>query len=273
MRYVFKFLVSVMVLAMAAQAQASFILDFSQFAGGTVVNGGSALSSVSFATSSTIAQSLGSDGVLSSGDPFTQSALSDYSTGYTDAMTNTFTVTLGGGQLLTIKAPVLTGYLTSSGAQPGSFYYVYNVPASGIEIFYSNSSVSETLIGTATLIAPSGGLNSDTINAGQFNTGTFHLYADINTLTSGIFKTGDGTDLASYLTNGYIVQAELDGHINLTSSTIDTTNPQNPVINANFTNGGEFTIAATPEPGTMLLMGLGTLGAAIIRRRTSARSC
>jgi hypothetical protein len=273
MRYIFKFLVAVMVLAMATQAQASFILDFSQFAGGSVVNLGDPLSSVSFATSSTISQSLGADGVLSVGDPFTQAALSDYSTGYTDALTNTFTVTLGGGQLLTIKAPLLTGVLTASGATPGSFYYVYNVPASGIEIIYSNPSLPlGTQIGTATLIAPSGGLNSDSIN-GVFNTGTFHLFADINTLTSGIFKSADGTDLASYLTDGYIVRAELAGHINLTSSSINGSDPNNPIINANFTNGGEFSIAATPEPGTMLLMGLGTLGAAVMRRRARSRSC
>uniref|UniRef100_I2Q4K0 PEP-CTERM putative exosortase interaction domain-containing protein n=1 Tax=Desulfovibrio sp. U5L TaxID=596152 RepID=I2Q4K0_9BACT len=274
MRYIFKFLVAVMVLAMSTQAQASFILDFSQFTGGSVVNSANPLSSVSFATSSTISQSLGADGVLSSGDPFSQAALTDYSTGYTSSLTNLFTVSLGGnGQLLTIKAPVLTGVLTTSGGTPGSFYYVYNVPASGIEIYYSNTAgTGETLIGSATLIAPSGGLNTDSIN-GTFNTGTFHLFADLDTLTSGIFKSADGTDLASYLTDGYIVRAELAGHINLTSSSINASDPNNPIINANFTNGGEFSIAATPEPGTMLLMGLGTLGAAVMRRRNRARSC
>ncbi len=269
MRHFFKLLVCAMVLTLATQAQAAFVLDFSGFAGGSVVNTGDPLASVSFAGTSTITQQLGADGVLSSGDPFSQAPLQDFSVGYTDT-NNIFTVNLGpNGQMLIIKAPTLTGQLTTQNG-PNSFFYTYDVPASGIEIYYDNDTISATKIADATLTAPSGGLNSDTLASGFFNTGTFHLYATLDTLLSGIIYN-NGTDLADLVNNGIDVLAQLDGHINLNNSEVIVNPDGTTAIRANFNNGGEFTISAVPEPGTMLLMGLGTMGMAFIRRRARSR--
>jgi hypothetical protein len=256
---------SVLMLAFASQAQASYIMDFTSL-GGTDLG---TINSTSFTGTSTVVQHLGSDGVLTSGDPFSQTNTSLFSAGYTNTSL-TYIVPLPNNQMLTIVAPALSGALTT--ASGTNFNYLYNTPTTGINIYYSNGSISNLLIATVTLTNPSGGINNDGFNTGtQFTTGTFHLTASFTYLYPGIFETADGTDMATLLAEGYAIIAGMSGHIDF-SNEVFTPDPTDPTVSSFINIGGDLVVEATPEPGTMLLMGVGILGMAFVRKRFQ-RNC
>lgn len=181
----------------------------------------------------------------------------------------------------------LTGSLYGEGTVAGGeFFFTDGTLDLYVDTPRSYGTISNDLYGAQTgdliasfdIVSGGGFVNADTTPIGSVNTQFVSSFLDV-----GYFFDPDGNDIAL---QGY----PIEWLFALTNVTASYNNPD--AINPNFSNAlldtygitasddvpfsffisnsGEFTIGVVPEPTTMLLFGIGLLGAAGISRRKMA---
>lgn len=218
---------------------------------------------------SKVTQFLGSDHVLNAGDTFIQNQVkllfvSDTLNGSTE---NVYT----GLQKnkLYLSASGLTGFVDPTGK---NYLYNPNQFAAIYWDYYIGATLFHDKIADVKL-ASGGGILDDGV-FGLLNptpTGTVHLDGTLFNIQPGVFWSG-ATDLSTLKLLNINVNASLRGSNNVTTNSPTLVGGQPVSLLLGVHSNVDLSITPTPEPATMLLMGLGAMGAAVLRRRNGRKS-
>lgn len=230
--------------------------------------------------SSYVNQSYGADGVFSDNDTFTEYSQLNQVLYYTepgapgDLML--FSGISGANYNMYLYATGLTGYATNVSATDPTdlntyqFNYVFN-PNVGIISMYIDDNldpldgVSETL--STFNLAFGAGIGNPGFLGGASPNGTTNITSEFVSPMAGVFSTGSGIDFASFPAEWALGLLNTNNQVAGLIEYVGTTPTGLAGFNAVINSAGQMNVAVIPEPATMLLLGSGLLGLAVLGRK------
>jgi len=222
----------------------------------------------------TVNQSFGSDGIFNDGDTFTEGALLQSVSYWTEpgvpGNLHTFDLTDDNGQTYTLYlyGAGLTGSVydvTGSGPSDWEFKYRFDSGVGTLAMYLDTDAdptngVDATLA-TFSIISPSGGQGPAGFLGGAGQNGTSDVTAIFTSAYPGVWQTSSGLDFSNFPPGLFGI-----GLLNTNNRVIDYISTANGFTTTIYSSG-ELNVAVIPEPTTLFLLGSGLIGLAGIGRR------
>jgi hypothetical protein len=241
------------------------------------------IGAISINGDTTITQSLGGDGKLNNGDTFTESGQLEIINKDTSAISfSDPTVTTQ--YHVYVDFQNLTGQITDYNAgttTPGATtlanygtnladdsYKLAFAPGLGSITLYLDDNTDPTdgtlaTLADYTLVTAEG--TSPELVAGSSVEGQFGLVTGFTSVYPGVWSFDDGTKFEDWMAT-YGIPSIFLSSFNL-GATVNAISTSGSDLSFNVFNHGDFRVSAVPEPGTLMLLGLGLLGIAGVSRK------
>lgn len=248
----------------------NWTLDLSSLGLGTYSN----IDRIDVTGSSNVSQSFGTDGLFNNGDTFSEYSQLNQLNYYTEpgapADVNVFSLN---GNHMYIYATGLTGYATNVSATDPlnlatyQFDYVFNPHVGTIRMYIDNDfdpTNGGTVLTTFDLLFGAG-IGNPGFLGGATPNGTTNITSEFINPLSGVFLTDTGLDFA-LLPPGMTALGLLNTNNQVAQLTVNTGPTGVTGFNAVINSAGQMNVSV-PEPATMLLLGSGLLGLAVLGRK------
>jgi hypothetical protein len=235
---------------------------------------------------------LGTDGVLDSGDTFTEAFTLGISFGDLGGVHKAFYSYVNGNPVLYAVATGITGNITdfsgptdttngATAANPNNILndsFKIQITGGTISLYYDSTGAMSSASPLGTFDVPSGISTDYTPGGNSTLTATVGLNLLSTSLASGVWFTpnASGTDVTT-TANPFLIGLG-DSSNNLIAFTGDDNGTPNNLTDDSLTatvqdNGTTAQFSAVPEPTTLVLLGLGLIGMAALGRKKVTLSC
>lgn len=216
------------------------------------------------------------------GDPFVGARFSEFGALYSISYTEENCVGLcdfgapslfDGGLDLTLSFTGLTGVVTAFDGGTGAINYKFD-PGVGTVKLLGNTGGADVELASFSLVGPSGGDLGDFFGIGSQSQGQSTISALVLSSVSDLFRDAGGNSLDDLITNSQLFSLvvttnKISGNAPFTFSGACSFDAGAFCATGDVTSDGSFDLLRIPEPLTTMLMAIGLLAMALIRRNRS----